>query len=481
MNLLYQNSLIKFDRQFPIYNFFFPGQGKERSNNSLLEILNDAQGFASSRALYFHIPFCDTICNFCPFTRGKYSDRAVIDSYFEALISEIIMKADIIDLKKIPISAIFFGGGTPSLLDPEQILRIGEIIHKYFDLSKIREFSFEIEVKSLTPERAQAMKAIGVTHPRFGLQTFSPKWREMFELTATLDQIYTATDLLKEIFPYQTFDILYGMSGQDEGEIIADLEAAVSMGTTNIDIYPIDNIMTQVGLHRRLKNASMEPTSAMRKFSMNVLIDQFMRHSGFMPHNGHGYVRTAPNDDIVSNAYSFVYHEHVYGYHDHDLIGFGTNAISSTKGHVITNTHSKKVYIEQIAQGKFPCTISQHDIELDYSRPVILQLAYHGSLDKHRVHWDKVHPETLEKLSHLKREGMVIEDDTNMFLTKLGWYWYVNIMYYLMPKQDQLVMNSLVVKQLKDPNRSFIKRELLYPFNSLKKTTHRNSIKVIPS
>jgi coproporphyrinogen III oxidase-like Fe-S oxidoreductase len=463
MNLLRQNSLIKFDRQFPIYNFFFPNQGKERSTSSLGQILQAAEGHAKSRALYFHIPFCDTICNFCPFTRGKYADRAVIDQYFESLLREIRMKAQLVDLKRVPIGAIFFGGGTPSLLDPDQIVRIGALIRETFDLSALREFSYEIEVKSLTRERAQAMRAIGVTHPRFGLQTFDEKWRQMFDLTASLEQIHAATDLLKETFPFQTFDILYGMSGQDEEELIADLQAAVAMGTSNVDIYPIDNITTQVGLHNKLADAKLAPTSAMRKFSMNVLIDQFMRHSGFMPHNGHGYVRTPATPDVVSDAYSFVYHEHVYGYHDFDLLGFGTNAVSSTKGHVITNTASKHVYRERLAEGQFPCTVSQHPVTLDYSRPVILRLAYHGRVDKARVHWDKVHPEVMTKLDHLKQESLVVDDGATLSLTKLGWYWYVDIMYYLMPREDQLVMNGLVVEKLKNPGRSFVKRELLYP------------------
>src|SRR4051794_7991463 len=175
----------------------------------MANVLELANACSKSRALYFHIPFCDTICNFCPFTRGKYTDRGVIDAYFESLLLEIRMKADLADLKKVPIRAIFFGGGTPSLLNPDQIHRIGELIHNAFDLSDLKEFSFEIEVKSITRARADAMRAIGVTHPRFGLQTFSPKWRDMFELTASLSQLYDATSLLKTIFPFQTFDILY--------------------------------------------------------------------------------------------------------------------------------------------------------------------------------------------------------------------------------------------------------------------------------
>lgn len=463
MELLSGKSLVKFDRQFPIYNFFFPSQGGQRSANAFADIWAEAARHVRSRALYFHVPFCDTICNFCPFTRGRYSGRDVIDRYFGALLDEIRLKADLVDLKQVPISAIFFGGGTPSLLDPEQIAEIGELIRKSFDLSELREFSFEVEVKSLTQERADAMCEIGVTHPRFGLQTFSPKWREIFDLTASLEQIHDAAALLKRRFPYQTFDILYGMSGQDEEELMADLREAVALGTTNVDIYPIDNIVTQVGLHTKLERAGAAPTSAMRKFGMNVLIDQAMRHAGFMPHNGHGYVRTSATGDVVSDAYSFVYHEHVYGYHDHDLMGFGVNAVSSTMGHVMTQTHSKKVYQEAIAAQRIPCEISGHDAALDFARPLVLRLPYHGRIDKRRVQWDAVHPEVLAKLERLKEEALVAEDETSLSLTKLGWYWYVNIMYFLMPHADQLLMNAMVVDKLKDPGRRFSKRELLFP------------------
>ena len=463
MNLLQQTSLIKFDRQFPIYNFFFPNQGKERSPDSISDIWNEAQSHTQSRALYFHVPFCDTICNFCPFTRGRYSNRTVIDQYFECLLTEIRMKADLVDLSRVPIGAIFFGGGTPSLLNPDQIERIGELIKTTFDLSHLREFSFEVEVKSLTRERADAMKTIGVTHPRFGLQTFSPKWRDIFDLTASITQIHDAATLLKETFAYQTFDILYGMSGQDEEELIDDLHAAVALDTTNIDIYPIDSIVTQTGLHAKLAEAGAEPTSAMRKFGMNVLIDQYMRHAGFMPHNGHGYVRTPPAPDVVSDAYSFVYHEHVYGYHDFDLMGFGINAISSTMGHVITNTHSKKCTARK--SNAVNSLAKSAGTTTPWTTRALSFCGWHTTATSTSGAWYRaqVHPEVLGKLGQLKQEGLVVEDDDSMALTKLGWYWYVNIMYFLMPKADQLLMNGMVVDKLKDPGRHFSKRELLYP------------------
>lgn len=102
-------------------------------------------------------------------------------------------------------------------------------------------------------------------------------------------QIQYAARALNAAFPHVSFDIIYGMNGQDEEDIISDLEQAIALGTTNIDIYPINNVSTQPKLHKHIKDTNLGVTSATRKFTMNILIDAYMRSRGFMPHNGHGY------------------------------------------------------------------------------------------------------------------------------------------------------------------------------------------------
>lgn len=95
-------------------------------------------------------------------------------------MKEIEIKPKMVDFHAVPVRAIFFGGGTPSILSAENIRAIWAAIHRYFDLSKLVEFSFEIEVKSLNDDKISVLQDIGVTHPRFGLQTFSPLWRKLF-------------------------------------------------------------------------------------------------------------------------------------------------------------------------------------------------------------------------------------------------------------------------------------------------------------
>ncbi|NEG64841.1 radical SAM protein (plasmid) [Pantoea agglomerans] len=458
------NGLFKFDYQFPVYNFFFPNQGKNISSEILSDVLSQSNEKVSSRALYFHVPFCETICTFCPFTRGAYKDAELVNQYTRALIKEIEIKSEYNDYKAVPVRSIFFGGGTPSLLSPENIAQIGEAIRKHFTLSDDCEFSFEIEIKSLDEEKVSAMKHIGVTHPRFGLQTFNPVWREIFNITSTLDQVNFAAETLNNNFNTVLFDILYGMNGQDEEDIIRDLEKAVSLGTSNIDIYPIDNVMTQAKMHKAIQKKGMPVTSATRKFTMNMLVDAYMRSKGFMPHNGHGYFRTDNStSDVVTQDYSFIYHEHVYGYADHDLHGFGVNAVSSLRGHVITNTSGRNKYIKSVLTDNFvPSTISQHPGILDEMKPLILRLPYHGQIEKSKVSMAQIPFVLQEKISQLKTHQLISEDSEKIYLTKTGWYWYTNIMYWLMPEADQLAMKRFITEQLEIPGKFIAKKELMY-------------------
>ncbi|MBX8554153.1 radical SAM protein [Pseudomonas cichorii] len=460
--------LLPFDIQYPVYNFFYPNSGIAVEKASIANIIENSSKNAKYRAIYIHIPFCDTLCSFCPFTRGRVTDSNIIELYVQALINEIQWKAQEYNLSQPPINAIFFGGGTPSMMSAEQIERVGHVLHKNFNLTHVKEFSFEIEVKSLTQEKAQAMRQIGVTHPRFGLQSFSKKWRDIFTLTATLEQIYNSLNILSKKFDNISVDILYGMSGHTEEELISDLKHASDTGVSNIDIYPMDNIMTQPALHRTLKKLNHLPTSATRKLSMNVLADTYLRSRGYMPHNGHGYRNVGIEEvknDIVIDTYRFEYHEHVYGYQDHDLLGFGVSAISSLNGAKLINTNQRSKYISQFTQNNNPENtfhVTQHSSELDLLRPLALRLPYFGSVDKSRMRYDSIPAESKLKIEQLKNAGLIIENSHQLNLTKTGWHNYVNLMYYLLPDIEQHALDNFIAEQLTESARDITKNEILF-------------------
>lgn len=452
---LRSDQAFKFDPFFPIYNWIYPATVFHADDR--LGVRDAVAGLSGirSRALYFHIPFCQTICTFCPFVRGTGYSAETIDRYVDALVREVELFAPLI--ADVPIAAIFFGGGTPSLLTPAQIARIGTAIHAHFDLSRLREFSFEFEIKSADPETIAAARAIGVTHARFGLQTFSERYRTLFNLTPGVEDIVRVAADLRTTFPFVSSDMIFGMHGQTADELLDDLAAWLKLGLSNLDYYPINNVSIQQKLADDFRERALDPATGVTKFYFNQLARAWLAEHGFMPHNGHGYVRdepaTAHGPAAITRAYSFRYHEHVYGYDDHDLFGFGVNAISSTRGLRIQNGSSLKTYIARLGDGEREAAVSRHDPGLDAARPIALKLPYAGFVERNRVDWDSLPRDTAERLDEVLEAGLAQESGGEIVLSREGWNHYSSMMYYLSPASERRALQGIVARAARQRGR----------------------------
>src|ERR1700733_4686749 len=118
--------------------------------------------------LYVHVPFCSAICNYCNFNRGLF-DADLKARYVDALVSEICNQQSEISPRA---DTIFFGGGTPSLLEPDEIARIIAACESSFDLAADREITIEANPESVTEARLAAYRRAGVNRLSFGVQSF---------------------------------------------------------------------------------------------------------------------------------------------------------------------------------------------------------------------------------------------------------------------------------------------------------------------
>ncbi|WP_246257335.1 radical SAM protein [Bartonella gabonensis] len=191
---LVDHPVVKFDQLKPIYNFTYP-LFRTISNEfyDYLDFNNLAQNKripqARTISLYLHIPFCETICFFCPFQKGAYKHVKQIEAYMSALTAEIRNKGNFIRSLRSPIRSIYIGGGTPSLLSADNIRHIGKILHAEFELSSLAEFTLESEPNSVTRDKLYATREIGVNRISFGVQSFIERFRSLFNLTSTREQI----------------------------------------------------------------------------------------------------------------------------------------------------------------------------------------------------------------------------------------------------------------------------------------------------
>jgi oxygen-independent coproporphyrinogen-3 oxidase len=448
LRLLPDQPIIKFNQQLPISNWAYPIHRDEDYNpDELAPYRSAARTTVRRRAIYIHIPFCETICNFCPFHRDRYKSRLEIEQYLCALVAEMDLKRNFIGNCKV--HAIFVGGGTPSLLRPDQIALLGKAINRNFDLSELAEFTFEVEVKSVSLEKLQAMRAIGANRISFGVQTFSETYRALLSLDATEKQIRDAAALANTMFPYTNMDLLYGMAGQTLNQLHSDVAAAARLQTTTIDLYPINNLAASQAMHVAMTRARLDFLPATILLQFRIYIDELLGELGYAPISGYSYAmadetrqhRLGP----VQVSPKFLYHDIFYGYHDDEIIGYGSSALSQMPGYNLYNRANRRTYVSKILENGAP----PHNCFGPVAAPErgIVFFPYRGLLEKSRVPWAEVADDTLVALREALDAELIVDQGDRYGLTKVGWIFYVNLMYYLMDTRGKQWISDEIERQ----------------------------------
>ncbi len=449
LELLPDRPLFKFNRQLPLFNWYYPFDfDDDRLTNRLEPLLNRTHTAPRRRAVYIHIPFCETICSFCPFTRGKYQVDFEVQQYVTALAREMQIKSNF--LGNCSVDAIFVGGGTPSVLNPGQIAFLGKALSANFELRNLKEFTFEVEVKSVNPDKLKAMKSIGVNRISFGAQTFAEKYRRMFSLDATVEQIQRVAGWANDIFPYTNVDMIYGMAGQSLGELFTDAAAALRLRTTTLDFYPLNNLAAQVRMHRTFQKAGLRHLTATMRIQYRMQLDDFLRAREYVPINGYSYSRASePHGKVlVQHSPKFLYHDIVYGYSDDEVLGYGSGALSKLAGFNLCNFTDRRKYQTEI--------LDKGDLAHEAFRipecpeKGVVCFPYRGVLDKLRIAWRDLPPDTSVALRQAIEAGLMCDRGHSYELTETGWLFYVNLMYFLMPARGKRWITNSIEAQIRE-------------------------------
>jgi coproporphyrinogen III oxidase-like Fe-S oxidoreductase len=454
MRVLPNQPLIKFNHQLPIFNWHYPlvrDDDLTEDRRAPYPALKNTD--IRRRAIYIHIPFCETICNFCPFDRNKYQSQSDVDEYVKALLAEIDLKRNF--LGRPGVDAIFVGGGTPSLLNPRHIESLGAALSRNFDLRFLKEFSFEVEVKSATREKFETMHEIGVNRISFGAQTFSNEYRQLLNLDASLKHIINTAATANSIFPYTNVDLLYGIAGQNVGQLHYDLIEALKLQTTTIDVYPINNLSSSAAMHRNFLQADIDFLPATERIKFRMYIKQFFREHGYVPINGYSFTAAGSvRDDVagpVQLSRNFLYHDILYGYHDDEIIGYGSSAISQIPGYNIYNFRNRQKYIKEVLLNR---ALPQQTFgPMSSPERGVVFFPYRGVLDKARIPWEELPAETLTALRTTLNEGLIVDRGDRYELTEPGWLFYVNLMFYFMPSAGKYCILNLIEQQQRKGRR----------------------------
>jgi oxygen-independent coproporphyrinogen-3 oxidase len=191
----------------------------------------DAAFAKSPLGLYVHVPFCASTCDFCAFYQTTPTRDGVV-SYLDAVRRELALVA-----WRRPVDTVFWGGGTPGLLAPDDLRTLGEIVLDACG-GQPKEWSVELAPASVTEARLAALKSVGVTRVSMGVQSFSPPLLEALGRQHTREQVLRAYERVRAAgFASVNLDLMFALPGQDEAALVEDLRMAVSLAPDHLSTY----------------------------------------------------------------------------------------------------------------------------------------------------------------------------------------------------------------------------------------------------
>ncbi len=280
--------------------------------------------------LYVHIPFCKSICNFCPYCKVKYSEE-LCDRYIDALLKEIHMVGSQ-HVGKKETTSLYFGGGTPALA-VHRIKDIIDAIEEHFIITE--GVGVELHPDNVSPDVLLALKDAGVTKISIGIQSFSKKYQSILG-RSTVD-----ADKLKRAIadvPFETvsMDFIFALPGQTFDDLRSDIDTAIEIGANHVAIYPfIDFTFTS------------SKVKALPKKEKRALLDRITNYC-----LERGYTR--------SSIWTFSSEKRAkYSSMTRDnFLGFGCSATTLLKDSFKINTFSVEEYCKRIDGTSLPTSLT---------------------------------------------------------------------------------------------------------------------------
>ena len=188
-----------------------------------------------SLGLYVHIPFCSAICNYCNFNRGLF-DAALKDRYVAALLTEIGEAGD-----GSPADTIYFGGGTPSLLEPREVRAIIETCRRAWDVASDAEITLEANPETATPERLAGFRAAGVNRLSMGVQSFRDDELRRLSRLHSADKAIAAFQASRGAgFDNVSLDLMMWLPQQSVSQWLESVDALIALGPEHASMYLLE-------------------------------------------------------------------------------------------------------------------------------------------------------------------------------------------------------------------------------------------------
>ncbi len=422
--------LKKYDRPGPRYTSYPPAPafskdfGPDDYKNAIVE--NNLQNSTADLSLYFHIPFCDTLCYFCGCNMLVTHRRETIRKYLDYLEKEIDMVWKLISPKR-KVTQLHWGGGTPSYLNPDEIKELGEFINERFQYVDDPEVGVEIDPRGLTYEHMKAFREVGFNRISMGVQDFDPKVQKAVNRIQPEEITKQAIDWARELgFKSINLDLIYGLPFQTLESFEKTIDKVIELSPERLAVFNFAYV-PWLKPHQRVIKKEDLPAPEIKLQILKMTIEK-LTDAGYIYIGMDHFAK--PDDELAIAQKEKTLYRNFQGYSTRagaDLYAFGMSAISQFQNIYAQNYKELKDYYSRIDEGKLPTAIGYRMNQDDIIRKhVIMRLMCDMELTKSEVekkfniNFDEYFADSIPKLQEFIEDGLVELTDDKIIVTLMG-------------------------------------------------------------
>jgi oxygen-independent coproporphyrinogen-3 oxidase len=374
---------VKFDEAFDEDSY----RAVAQRTNELSRAQVAKGGRPTPLSLYFHIPFCDTVCFYCGCNKIATKDRSKAQPYLDRVYQELAMQSALFDDDR-RVDQLHWGGGTPTFISHEQMRELMATTRRYFSLhdDDSGEYSIEIDPREVTVDSIALLREIGFNRMSLGVQDFDAQVQKSVNRIQSEEQTFATLAAAKaEGFKSVSIDLIYGLPFQTVESFAATVDKVIAAAPDRLSVFNYAHLPEMFKPQRRINEEDL-PSAGVK---LDILQDTNERLSKA----GYVYIGmdhfAKPDDELAVAQREGTLYRNFQGYSTHadcDLIGLGVTSIGKVGNSYSQNLKTMDEYTARIDAGRLAV---YRGIELDdddvLRREVITQLICNFTLDPRQI------------------------------------------------------------------------------------------------
>ncbi|MCH7763573.1 MAG: oxygen-independent coproporphyrinogen III oxidase [Candidatus Marinimicrobia bacterium] len=377
-------------------------------------------------SLYYHLPFCDTLCWFCGCTVIITRKRENIEAYLNYLFREIDLIKERLHLDR-KVTQIHFGGGTPTYLSPDQIRRLGEKLKQSFQFANDIEIGSEMDPRGLTEEHIQALAEAGFNRASMGVQDFNPTVQKAVNRINSFEMVAQVIEWIRtHNFQSLNLDLIYGLPHQTRSSFEKTIDKILKLNPDRLAVFNYAHVPWMKPHQKLIKDEDL-PTPEEKLMMLKMIIER-LTSAGYVYI---GMDHFAKEDDELTIAQkNKSLQRNFQGYSTKsgaDIYAMGMSSISQLDGIYAQNYKELPTYYDRINANQLPIekgyVLSEDD---KIRRDTIMHLMCDLELDftklskKLGIDFTQYYRDSLNRLTEFEQDGLLIREADKITMTDTG-------------------------------------------------------------